>query len=83
MIGVGLPSPSAENEILKNYFTDRFGDGFLYAYLLPGFHKVQQAVGRLIRTESDTGSILLLDKRYGEARYRRLFPSHWKIGSSK
>lgn len=83
VIGVGLPSPSAENEILKNYFTDRFGDGFLYAYLLPGFHKVQQAVGRLIRTESDTGSILLLDKRYGEARYRRLFPSHWKIGSSK
>lgn len=80
VIGVGLPSPSAENETLKKHFADRFGDGFLYTYLLPGFHKVQQAVGRLIRTETDTGAILLLDKRYGEARYRRLFPKHWKIG---
>lgn len=77
IVGVGLPSPSAENEILKQYFQDRFEDGFGYAYLLPGFNKVLQTAGRLIRTETDTGSILLLDKRYKESRYRNLFPPHW------
>jgi DNA excision repair protein ERCC-2 len=77
IVGVGLPSPSAENEILKNYFQDRFGDGFSYAYLLPGFNKVLQTAGRLIRTETDTGTIMLLDKRYKDFRYRNLFPMHW------
>lgn len=77
IVGVGLPSPSAENEILKQYFQDRFGNGFEYSYLLPGFNKVLQTAGRLIRTESDTGTILLMDKRYRETRYRNLFPEHW------
>lgn len=77
IVGVGLPSPSAENEILKQYFQELYEDGFGYAYLLPGFNKVLQTAGRLIRTETDSGSILLLDKRYKESRYRNLFPPHW------
>ena len=77
IVGVGLPSPSAENELLKLHFQEKFEDGFGYAYLLPGFNKVLQTAGRLIRTETDTGSILLLDKRYKESRYRNLFPPHW------
>ena len=34
--------------------------------------------GRVIRSETDRGVVLLIDRRFGEARYRRLFPAHWR-----
>jgi Rad3-related DNA helicase len=40
---------------------------------------VLQAVGRVIRSETDRGVVLLIDSRFGEARYRRLFPAWWKF----
>jgi Rad3-related DNA helicase len=45
--------------------------------MYPGFNKVQQAAGRLIRSDSDRGFILLLDERYGKPEYRSLFPDEW------
>ena len=36
-----------------------------------------QAVGRLIRSESDKGSALLIDTRYLNANYRNLFKDEW------
>ena len=36
-----------------------------------------QAAGRVIRTESDRGVVLLLDDRFAQEGYRRLFPRHW------
>jgi DNA excision repair protein ERCC-2 len=41
--------------------------------------KVVQAAGRVIRTHSDTGTVVLLDERYREYRYRQLLPSWWNI----
>lgn len=38
---------------------------------------VMQAVGRLIRSESDKGSALLIDTRYLNANYRNLFKDEW------
>ena len=52
------------------------------AYTFPGIQKVVQAAGRVIRTESDTGTVLLLDERYLEYQYRRLLPEWWRIGDS-
>ena len=37
-----------------------------------------QATGRVIRTESDRGIIVLMDERFTHARYRQLFPIHWR-----
>jgi Rad3-related DNA helicase len=37
-----------------------------------------QAAGRVIRTESDRGVVLLIDDRFGEPDYRRLIPAHWR-----
>ena len=54
-----------------------FGDGFLYAYQIPGMHKVTQAVGRVIRSGEDRGVALLIDTRYAQQSYRRLCPEHW------
>ena len=47
--------------------------------MLPGMQKVAQAVGRVIRTETDRGVAVLLDDRYRQTAYRRLCPEHWVI----
>jgi DNA excision repair protein ERCC-2 len=79
VIGTGLPRLSLERDILQSYFEDTKGSGFDYAYRFPGMQRVLQAVGRLIRTETDTGSILLLDRRFLEPRHRMLFPPWWPV----
>ena len=79
IVGVGLPQVNLFQETLRAYYERTFGDGFLYAYMLPGMQKVAQAVGRVIRTENDQGVALLLDDRYRQAAYRRLCPEHWVI----
>jgi DNA excision repair protein ERCC-2 len=77
IVGVGLPQLCGEREVMKDYFANAFGSGFEFAYMYPGFNKVQQAAGRLIRSDSDRGFILLLDERYGKPEYRSLFPDEW------
>ncbi len=79
IVGVGLPQVGLRQDTLRVFFEERFGDGFLYAYMLPGMQKVAQAVGRVIRTETDRGVALLLDDRYRQIAYRRLCPAHWEI----
>jgi Rad3-related DNA helicase len=45
--------------------------------VFPGINKVQQAVGRVIRTETDTGRVLLIDDRYTTNKYEILLPNEW------
>lgn len=78
VIGTGLPKVCAEREILKKYFDEKGMNGFSYAYVYPGMNKVLQSAGRVIRTASDRGSILLLDERFAREEYQRLFPREWK-----
>lgn len=79
IVGVGLPKISPERQILSNYYSEKFGDGFAFAYRFPGWEKVLQAVGRVIRTEEDTGFALLIDERLDNPEYMSLFPDNWKI----
>lgn len=51
--------------------------GYDYAYIFPGINKVQQAAGRVIRTENDTGRVLLIDDRYITNKYKILLPNEW------
>ena len=84
--GTGLPQVCTEREILKQYFNAADMDGFDYAYLYPGMNKVLQSAGRVIRTESDRGVILLLDDRFRAMRDREVFPREWQqyqLGSVK
>ena len=78
VVGTGLPQISGEREILRQYYDDRGMDGFDYAYRIPGMNKVEQAAGRVIRTAGDRGVIVLLDRRFLGADYRRLFPREWQ-----
>ena len=77
IVGTGLPLVCPEREILKNYFDEKEGNGFDYAYRYPGMNKVLQAAGRVIRTEEDIGVIALLDERFLQNSYTRLFPREW------
>ena len=77
---LGLPQFDAVNKVICERMQTRFGSGYDYTYLFPGIQKVVQAAGRVIRTQSDTGTVMLLDDRYQEYRYRKLLPAWWRIG---
>ena len=78
IVGVGLPQICLERNIIKDYFNASKGLGFEYAYVYPGMNKVMQAVGRVIRTENDRGAVLLIDERFSDNIYRKLFPQEWR-----
>jgi DNA excision repair protein ERCC-2 len=82
VIGMGLPRLSLERDILQAHFEEKKGFGFDYAYRFPGMQRVLQAAGRLIRTETDKGSALLVDQRFLEPRHRVLFPSWWRVSQT-
>ncbi|EAE8345938.1 ATP-dependent DNA helicase [Listeria monocytogenes] len=77
VVGVGLAQLNYESDLIKDYYNETIGRGFDYAYQIPGMNKVLQAVGRVIRGESDRGVVLLIEERFSAERYRALFPTHW------
>ncbi|MBQ2806848.1 MAG: ATP-dependent DNA helicase [Clostridia bacterium] len=78
IVGVGIPGLSDERNIIRDYYADQNGMGYEYAYVYPGMNHVLQAAGRVIRTDTDRGVVILLDQRYAEQRYIDLFPPHWE-----
>jgi DNA excision repair protein ERCC-2 len=78
VVGPGLPAVSFERKLVQEHF-ERQGQGlgFDYAFLYPGMSKVIQAAGRVIRTPSDRGVIVLVGARFATPRYFNLFPSDW------
>ncbi len=77
IVGPGLPMVNDEQELVRRYFDERNGQGFLFAYLIPGLIRVIQAAGRVFRTPDDKGVVLLVDDRYLQENYRELLPSDW------
>ena len=78
IVGTGLPQVCFERELLKEYFDNRGQNGFDYAYRYPGMNKVLQAGGRVIRTTEDVGMIALLDERFLDISYKKMFPKEWE-----
>lgn len=79
IVGVGLPQLCVERDLIRDYFERHSAPGFEFAYTFPGMNRVLQAVGRVIRSETDRGIVLLIDARFNELRYRRLFPPWWRF----
>lgn len=77
IVGVGLPQICPERDIIKEYYQRKTGNGFDFAYTYPGFNKVQQAAGRVIRSEHDRGFVVLIDDRFTTPKYLRIMPSEW------
>ncbi len=72
-----MPALSPFNNVLRSHFDIEFRNGFDYAYTYPGLNKVIQAVGRVIRTESDRGVAILFDDRFTTRKYLGLYPDNW------
>lgn len=78
VVGTGIPQVCSERELLKDYFNQNGENGFDYSYRYPGMNKVLQAAGRVIRTVEDVGIIALLDERFLQFAYQKLFPREWE-----
>ncbi len=83
---LGLPQVNAVNEEIKTrmatYFQaqdDAAGKAYNYTYLYPGLQKVVQAAGRVIRTQDDTGVIMLMDDRFTRPDVQSLLPAWWRV----
>jgi DNA excision repair protein ERCC-2 len=77
VVGPPLPSYDLERELMKGYYQRQYGAGFDYAYVIPAMAKAVQAAGRVIRSETDRGLIVLMDSRFIELGYARSMPSDW------
>ena len=74
---LGLLQVNPVNEQMRARLQQRFGRGDDCAYLYPGLQKVVQAAGRVIRSETDHGTVWLMDDRFGQAEVKRLLPAWW------
>ncbi len=83
IVGLPLTKPDLETSQLIEYYDKKFGKGWDYGYLLPGFNKSLQSAGRCIRTEKDKGTTIFLDERYIWRNYYRFFPESWSIKVTK
>jgi Rad3-related DNA helicase len=75
---LGMPQVNPVNEEMRRRMQRRFGRGYDYAYFYPGLQKVVQAAGRVIRTEEDTGVVVLMDDRFLDPEVMPLLPRWWK-----
>jgi len=77
IVSVGLPKINLRQDQIRDYFNNKNGHGYDFAYIFPGMNKVLQAAGRVIRTEEDSGIVILIDSRFISHQYRDLMPRHW------
>ena len=77
IVGPCLPAMTLEQQLLKEYYQERFERGFEYSFVVPGMTRVVQAAGRLIRSPEDTGVIALFDQRFLHSPYRNYLPADW------
>jgi len=80
IVGLPLSPPTLEIEALKGYYARKFGvdKGYEYAVVYPALNKVLQAAGRAIRGERDRAVIVLMDRRYLEARFASAVPPDFR-----
>lgn len=78
-VTLGLPQMNAVNEQVRQRMHALFGAGYDYAYLYPGIEIVVQAAGRVIRTEQDKGTVVLIDDRFARSEVRALLPKWWQL----
>jgi DNA excision repair protein ERCC-2 len=77
IVGPALPTFDFERELLRRYYDEKHGQGFDYAYTYPAMAKVIQSAGRVIRSSTDRGLIVLMDRRFVQDTYMKTMPSEW------
>jgi len=77
IVGAPLPNYDLEREKMREYYQQKYQKGFEYAYTYPAMSKAVQAAGRVIRSETDKGIIVLMDNRFIHQQYANCFPADW------
>jgi DNA excision repair protein ERCC-2 len=72
LVGVPYPKPTAKVKSIVNFYDAKFQRGWEYAVEAPTRRKLMQAIGRLIRSETDRGVAIVLDSR--ARRFRDSLP---------
>ncbi|MEM3676244.1 MAG: helicase C-terminal domain-containing protein, partial [Thermoplasmataceae archaeon] len=62
------PKPDARQKALYSYFDHHYHNGWEYSVTFPVVTKLRQTIGRLLRSETDTGVVAILDRRAGYFR---------------
>ena len=79
VVGIPLETPDLETQALIEYYDKLFGEGWDYGYVFPAMNKTIQACGRVIRSETDRGVVVLLDERFIWKNYFKCLPLDWNI----
>ena len=67
VIGLPLAPWNRVRQMILDYYTRHYGDeGKFLAYFLPALNKVQQSLGRVLRTPEDHGILVFGEKRFLE-----------------
>ena len=84
-IGLPMAPPSAKQDALIEYFTDKFdrNRAWKYVSLQPAVNSVLQALGRPIRKREDRAIVVLLEKRMLERRVSDCMPKMMRMQTSK
>jgi DNA excision repair protein ERCC-2 len=77
VVGPPLPNFDLEREHMREYYERKYNAGFDYAYAIPAMARAIQAAGRVIRSETDRGLIVLLDSRFVQPGFSRSMPADW------
>ncbi len=77
VVGPPLPGFDLEREEMRAYYEKHYSAGFDYAYTFPAMAKAVQAAGRVIRSETDRGLIVLMDGRFLLPSYGKSMPEDW------
>ena len=77
VVGPPLPSFNLEREQMRGYYESHYKAGFDYAYAYPAMAKAVQAAGRVIRSETDKGLIVLMDNRFMQPNFSKSMPQDW------
>ncbi|MFT4313256.1 MAG: ATP-dependent DNA helicase [Candidatus Woesearchaeota archaeon] len=74
IVGLPLKKPDQETKELISYYDTLFAKGWDYGYIYPAFNTTLQNAGRCIRSSTDKGIIVYVDKRYAWNQYKKCFP---------
>lgn len=77
VVGPPLPSFDLEREEKRAFYEKHYKAGFDYAYTYPAMAKAIQAAGRVIRSETDRGLIVLMDDRFIQTSFAKSMPQDW------
>lgn len=85
IVGMPYPPPSLEMDSMKTMFDAKYGPGMGWKYCseVPAVRKIRQAIGRLIRTETDRGMAVIIDSRASRnARQLEAVPTDDPVGDA-